>query len=167
MPNWCQNHLSVENPSEEFINLFKDGLSFEKIIPHPSDLNPDSMNGYSWRVENWGVKWDLNPEDAPNFNNQTEIEFDTAWSPPAPIIYELAMMFPTMKFTLRYFEEGNMFGGVIEAAYGEVINDEEICDEELIQFASQYFGYEESESSEEELDDLQDDDDEEDEEDDE
>jgi hypothetical protein len=142
MPNWAQNRLTVENPTEEFINLFKDGLSFEAIIPHPSDLDPDTMAGYTWRVDNWGTKWDVWTDGyAPVFDDQNEMEFETPWNPPIPIIYELVNMFPTMKFTLRYFEGGNMFGGIVEAFDGIVDNDEEYCDEELIKFAEEHFGY--------------------------
>ena len=39
------------------------------------------------------------------------IEFDTAWSPPIPVIEKLAGMFPDHAFELKYFEGGIGFSG--------------------------------------------------------
>ena len=39
------------------------------------------------------------------------LEFDTAWSPPVPVIEKLASMFPDHEFDLRYYEGGVGFCG--------------------------------------------------------
>lgn len=39
------------------------------------------------------------------------IEFNTAWSPPIPVIEKLASMFPDHAFELKYFEGGMGFSG--------------------------------------------------------
>jgi hypothetical protein len=39
------------------------------------------------------------------------LEFDTAWSPPIPVIEKLAEMFPDHAFELQYFEGGMGFSG--------------------------------------------------------
>ncbi|MCL4273164.1 MAG: hypothetical protein KJZ77_04775 [Anaerolineales bacterium] len=42
---------------------------------------------------------------------QAFLEFDTAWSPPIPVIEKLASMFPDHAFELKYFEGGMGFSG--------------------------------------------------------
>ncbi|MBV6390956.1 MAG: hypothetical protein KPEEDBHJ_00160 [Anaerolineales bacterium] len=42
---------------------------------------------------------------------QAFLEFDTAWSPPIPVIAKLASMFPDHTFELKYFEGGMGFSG--------------------------------------------------------
>ena len=42
---------------------------------------------------------------------QAFLEFDTAWSPPIPVIEKLAAMFPDHTFELKYFEGGMGFSG--------------------------------------------------------
>lgn len=39
------------------------------------------------------------------------LEFDTAWSPPVPVIEKLASMFPDHAFELKYYEGGMGFSG--------------------------------------------------------
>ena len=39
------------------------------------------------------------------------LEFDTAWSPPVPVIEKLATMFPDHEFDLKYYECGIGFCG--------------------------------------------------------
>lgn len=42
---------------------------------------------------------------------QAFLEFDTAWSPPIPVIEKLASMFPDHAFELKYYEGGMGFSG--------------------------------------------------------
>ncbi|PWB71532.1 MAG: hypothetical protein C3F07_13930 [Anaerolineales bacterium] len=42
---------------------------------------------------------------------QAFLEFDTAWSPPIPVIEKLAAMFPDHTFELKYYEGGMGFSG--------------------------------------------------------
>jgi hypothetical protein len=46
------------------------------------------------------------------------LEFDTAWSPPIPVIEKLASMFPDHAFELKYFEGGMGFSGHARWAAG-------------------------------------------------
>ena len=50
--------------------------------------------------------------------------FDTAWSPPTPIIKNAAERFPALTFELRYFECGCCFNGLFRLSRGEVESDE-------------------------------------------
>jgi Ferredoxin-like domain in Api92-like protein len=55
-----------------------------------------------WCVEKWGTKW--NSGDAEQIDANT-IRFDTAWSPPIPVIVELAKRFPSEAIRLRWADE--------------------------------------------------------------
>lgn len=72
---------------------------------------------YSWSVKNWGTKWGA--YDFVEVNNEPDIEnyeivFNTAWSPPVPVIEKLGELFPDLSFTLHYFEPGAGFAGCLE-----------------------------------------------------
>ena len=53
-----------------------------------------------------------------------ELNFDTAWSPPKPIIERVSEHFPELTFDLRYFECGMGFNGQLVCERGEVLGDE-------------------------------------------
>ena len=52
--------------------------------------NHGALTWYDWSSEHWGTKW--NAYDVAE--GEGEVRFDTAWSPPHPIISRLAMQFP-------------------------------------------------------------------------
>ena len=49
--------------------------------------------------------------------------FDTAWSPPTPVIKNAAERFPALTFELRYFECGDCFNGLFCCSGGAVVTD--------------------------------------------
>jgi hypothetical protein len=138
MPNYCQNQLTVIDPSPEFKEFMVDGLDFNKIVPCPN--NP--FEDLDWCVDNWGTKWNVDKDQDLNFDNEDTIVFSTAWNPPIPVIEALAAKFPDLKFTLRYFEGGNFFGGIVEFSNGVITLDEELEDHDLEDFAEEFFAHE-------------------------
>ena len=66
-------------------------------------------NWYDWCCCNWGTKWNAchsegrNPQETATM---TVYRFDTAWSPPAPVIHALAAAYPKLTFRLEYTCEG-------------------------------------------------------------
>ena len=80
---------------------------------------------YSWNLANWGCKW-----DASNVYLETDEEtevlysFDTPWSRAMPAMESLSLLFPDVKFSLRYEEEQG-WGGVTEFLGGEATEVEE------------------------------------------
>jgi hypothetical protein len=92
-----------------------------------------NQGGYEWCIEHWGTKWNAeNPligereswyGNTPDWQ-RLEINFDTAWSPPTPVIKRAAELFPELCFDLRYFEGGSMFNGMFTCEHGEVVTDE-------------------------------------------
>lgn len=164
MPNYCQNQLSVVNPSPEFMEFMSDGLDFNKIVPCPHNRFED----LDWCVDNWGTKWNVEVDVDTNFSKEDIIYFATAWNPPIPVVKALAAKFPDLKFTLRYFEAGCFIGGIVELSNGGVTLDEELEDHDLEDFAEEFFAYEfvEADHDDSDLLDYLDDDDDDDSEDD-
>lgn len=142
MANWCENKLTITDPTPEFKEFVADGLSFDKIIECPFKNPEDSGKWRDWCVDNWGTKWDLNEDDNVTFAEGDTEFFNTAWSPPVDAILKLSKKFPTMSFKLDYFEGGMMFGGEVGMKNGCVELDEEHEDDDLIQFACDVFGFE-------------------------
>ena len=64
--------------------------------------------GYEWCVRNWGTKWGACETTSKSWG----LQFRTAWGPPLPIINAMAKCYPTLTFTLKYFERGAGFQGV-------------------------------------------------------
>lgn len=93
MPNWCSNSILIEGPKEKIKELWdksnkdpeKSGL-LEAMVPMPES---EADNWYSWRVDNWGTKWEVNSEgleysESTEDDNKSIIEgwVDSAWGPP-------------------------------------------------------------------------------------
>jgi hypothetical protein len=66
-------------------------------------LNYGSTSWYDWCLREWGTKW-----SAYNFSDYDDgntIEFDTAWSPPTPIIEKLSEMYPDVVINHQWADE--------------------------------------------------------------
>ncbi|MBX9578998.1 MAG: hypothetical protein K2X87_01710 [Gemmataceae bacterium] len=94
-------------------------------------IPPDGFNsgGYEWCVENWGTKWNACGVQIGERSEWTgdvsqDLHFETAWSPPEPVIKRAAELFPDLTFTLRYFERGAAYNGMLRCEGGEVTFDE-------------------------------------------
>jgi hypothetical protein len=142
MPNHCNNQLTlasgedilnVLNPylklkGEDIIGYQEYKFDFNKIIPEPEP----EVDWYSWRVENWGTKWD--GYDGRFNDDQTTFTFNTAWSPPLPVIKKLAEI-TGQTFILGYIEEGMFFCGKYTAGrdfdHDEFYNDIKSAPKEL------------------------------------
>lgn len=126
-------------------------FDFDRFIPYPeewaakdrvweawlADPNPtgempsDGFNagGYEWCVERWGTKWNacrVNVGDATECGGELSaaLHFDTAWSPPRPVILKASELFPDLRFDLRYFEGRGGFCGTCICEGGSVTRDD-------------------------------------------
>ena len=62
-----------------------------------------STNWYDWACSNWGTKWNASQSNIEyECDGYAEIRFDTAWSPPAPILAALQRKFPDLQIQLHY-----------------------------------------------------------------
>ena len=75
-------------------------------------------NWYTWRIENWGTKWDISDDDCSEFSTDGDMFFTTAW---APISLEMFNIIGTAcdGATLKFFEPGCCFVGQYECVDGE------------------------------------------------
>lgn len=58
---------------------------------------------YSWSNDKWGTKWNAYSQSLMEGSN--EIQFETAWSTPYPVIEALSHKFPEAVISLRYADE--------------------------------------------------------------
>ena len=71
-----------------------------------------NSGGYEWCINKWGTKWGA--YDVSMYMNPRRgmcLSFQSAWSPPLPVIRKLFALFPTMQFEFEYFECGSGFCG--------------------------------------------------------
>lgn len=138
MPNWCANDLTITTKTpKQFVKLIQgitnnndQPLDFNRVIPVPQELmdssapnktNPQEMinkygfaDWYDFRVAKWGTKWNASDVEM-SLVSPTEVtfSFNTAWSPPIPIIEAIARKYPFAEITLSYYEEGMGFAGEV------------------------------------------------------
>lgn len=102
-------------------------FSLQSIIPMPKELegtecsstNPNKAliakygfdNWYAWCCRNWGTKWNTyNTRLVKDTSRTLHYEFTTAWSPPFSALATLSTMFPKLRITDEWNEEGGMSG---------------------------------------------------------
>ena len=83
-------------------------------------------NWYDWNLERWGTKWNASDAVVQDVSGTcVEIYFDSAWSPPEPVIDAMAKMFPSAHIEFSYMETGCDFGGFVfydNGVRGEVLS---------------------------------------------
>lgn len=85
-----------------------------------------NQGGYDWCIQNWGTKWGLYDfSEVKNFKQSAAVSFSTAWSPPTPVVMEMSVKFPELTFTLRFYEMGAGFKGVLKVKNGIVLEENE------------------------------------------
>lgn len=159
MPNWCEMEVSISGTKEAVEAVYakaQEGgnkFSFENFMPTPVELmDEDSINGlneaftkgrngtyrdwYSWRVGNWGTKWDLAQEDTDisEIANIGDVYFFnlsgmTAWSPALEIFAAITEQYP-VAVRYKYVEEGMSFLGVADIENGTIFDDCRDIDDE-------------------------------------
>ena len=129
-------------------------FSFWNILPPPEDkleeyfgthgfadgkaTNETEYNWYNFNNNKWGTKWDVAVSDDEKWA-ETEItgessthisyRFNTAWSPPLPVIEELSVQHPELQITLEYEEEQGWGGEIYWDSTGSsIVNEYDIPD---------------------------------------
>jgi len=107
MPNWCNNSITIQGSTDTIKTLWDEAnregsglLNAMKPMPKeledttsptPEDSNQPKIDGhdnwYSWRVANWGCKWDVDSdglEYTDNHDGTASISgwFESPWAPP-------------------------------------------------------------------------------------
>ena len=119
MPNDCYNYLEapegdvslivdyISTEKRDWSPLPDTFLDFEKIMATPEDIGE---NWYGWRSENWGTR----SNSYEGHVTEDGISFNTAWSPPTPVIAALAKQVGK-PLRLIYDEQGMDFCGEVLA----------------------------------------------------
>tara|TARA_R110001583_G_scaffold62471_2_gene183659 strand:- start:1862 stop:2290 length:429 start_codon:yes stop_codon:yes gene_type:complete len=140
MPNHCSNRIEISGEPRDVkrVKKFLENkdtdtcFDFNNILPMPKELEgtsspteePNSFknrrlrkvygtdNWYDWRILHWGTKW--NSYDGKIDNEDEEYivyTFDTAWSPPEPVIHALREKFEEVDITAFFDEPGMEIAG--------------------------------------------------------
>ena len=123
MPNYVGNKLSIEGSYEErdkFIKemIIKDRLELANIIP--CEYNYDDPIKY------WGTKWGCFNVRVTHDENDTSVNFQTAWYPYNETVQKvMSKIYPKLKFKLIYAEMGMEICGYYESE-GNLFKSEEI-----------------------------------------
>lgn len=144
MPNWCDNYVTITGPSDAinelwyksketiivegneqergFLNTLRPQPEFDKAKPDNS-LMPD---WWTWRVNNWGTKWDVDPSDLvleDNGDTSTISGYiESAWSPPVEAFNDLVSNNPDVSVEMHYHEPGMAFVGVAQSDSGAMVD---------------------------------------------
>jgi len=130
MPNWCTNRVGIYANDKKEIKKIKKLLQgedsvfdFNKIVPMPEEFNDEkeltelesarlkkkhgAVGWREWCVKNWGTKWDADAAEITEEGDFSLVyEFNTAWSPPVPLVYKIRARFPKLKISAFYDEPG-------------------------------------------------------------
>lgn len=102
MPNWCMNEMTISHNDPAMIKkaaeAWNEGKFLSTLVPEPnypgyedSEIKGGDFPGmpawWTWRINNWGTKWDVGltaelDNRAEIEDNTFTVEFDSAWSPP-------------------------------------------------------------------------------------
>lgn len=149
MPNYCENELWIKGDlvfRRDFMEIAKTEkgvLDFNQFVPYPEEWSrkdkiwnewwensvgeePEyayGKYGYDWSISHWGSKWNALESQVNSNNRRTLYLFDTAWSPPKPLIVKMSEMFPDLNFKLKFWECGCAFKGVYVCEKGEILED--------------------------------------------
>ena len=105
-------------------------LDFEKVIPYPDSAPPkypQAINikeqmkhpfakwyndfGYDWCIENWGTKWNACEQVNVLGEDEINLDFQTAWSPPQGIYDRIQTRLPNCSISWFYREDGMQVSG--------------------------------------------------------
>ena len=120
MANECMNYITIKG-DKDLLQIFADsylkkeddgdyGLDFNIIAPIPKDCE----NDYTFRIDNWGNKWDGTNGYVEVYDDEIYIDVSTAWGPCDKITYKLISLCPALYFYHEYYESGDGFIGWIE-----------------------------------------------------
>jgi len=106
-----------------------DGLvpeSREEAIKIFRDLRPETMadadrykanlekhgarDWYHWCCDNWGTKWNVDAK-VDQLDGRLIYHFESAWAPPLNALQTISSEYPTLEFSIKFYEEGMEFVG--------------------------------------------------------
>ncbi|MCF7734310.1 MAG: hypothetical protein K9N23_21685 [Akkermansiaceae bacterium] len=154
MPNWCENKLTVQDPTPSLQAYLKEhGFSFARMCPVEETDDPDDdIRAISRQADVWGTKWDLTETEgnlvAADLVGSGEAFFNTAWSPPVQALRALSLRCPGDTLRLDYHEPGMMFAGSASFHGGRVHQAHVEDGPSVMRIGREVFGYEDEDDDE-------------------
>jgi len=140
MPNHCSNRIEISGEPRDVkrVKKFLENkdtdtcFDFNNVIPMPEELentlvpvpDPETFknrrlrklygtdNWYDWKKSKWGTKWNSYNGKIDDENEEYIVYlFDTAWSPPEPVIHALREKFEEVDITAFFDEPGMEIAG--------------------------------------------------------
>ena len=126
MPNHCDQTVAIYGPidlvRELYTQLTDHNRFCDAVLPVPFAQSA-GMDGYNWRVENWGTKWDVQEVEITHALQHSDMDPPapvagmswfkfkcwTAWAPPVPVWNKLHEM--GIEVWTEYEDEGLHFAG--------------------------------------------------------
>jgi len=66
------------------------------------------VDWYTWRMDNWGTKWDAIDSKVELDDDELVITFETAWGPPTEIVKALCEKYPDVEIEADYMLDSNI-----------------------------------------------------------
>jgi len=81
---------------------------------------------YDWSCKNWGTKWNAyDYMEGTDYSQNDDLQFETAWSAPHPVIEKLSQMFPEIAFEHKWADEDiSVNCGYREYKNGELVSEQ-------------------------------------------
>ena len=129
MPNWVHNEITVRSDDPTVLDRIVASVqgpddaeaeipsvfSFQRLVPRPAD----EQDWYHWNIANWGTKWDASGASVEREPGLVRFTFNTAWSPPTPVINKFLEDAPDT--VVKYvWEEEQGFGASFVIDHGTV-----------------------------------------------
>ena len=145
MANICSNLITIKGDPELIKIVAKDYIGYNEekdsvefnfgiMSPIPNDIQDD----YSWRISNWGNKWDGSDSYIDICDDEIFLNIETAWGPCDKWTYHLIELCPALNIYHEYYEGGEGFIGWIQHEENEGPEDfEETC----YSYSSEAFDY--------------------------
>ena len=156
MPNWCNNSITITGPIDVIRPLYEQACDdandetglLDAMCPMPKALHETespsrsseeaqaeliaqygASDWYSWRVNNWGTKWEISSEGLEFEDNGDGTAtlsgwFDSAWAPPIGAYnHYLDRMEGAVTLEASYYEPGMDFAGFYTDGDDEYLED--------------------------------------------
>ena len=135
MANICSNLIIIKGDPELIKIVAKDYIGYNEekdsvefnfgiMSPIPDDIQDD----YSWKITNWGNKWDGSDSWVDICDDEIFLNIETAWSPCDKWTYKLIKLCPGVDIYHEYYEPGEGYIGCIQHFKNEGPEDyEEVC----------------------------------------
>lgn len=103
-------------------------LSEQEVAELKRELNPPAASGYAsggyeWCLQHWGTRWDAYEATLEEGEQKLIYRFNTAWSPPLPVVEAMARQHPALTLEFLYEEGLEGFEGYCRYVGGVAVEE--------------------------------------------